>query len=1062
MFGKRAKETPIGGCGLQTISNNPPTPNINKFHKAAKKSHIETKETIVEIPRNTDKRPYVTVSMLGVKRRGLLDSGATSTIKAFCPLINKNKKDLKPTNVRLRAANGQELEVLGVLDAKYKFGTKEFTHPTVIVTNLAQDLILGYDFWQVAGLQITPTGSVETIAIDEGETEIADVKIESNLNREEREALHNVLKKFLVTTKNFLGRTNAIEHDITLIEGAKPFICRPHLYSREMEAKINAEIDDMLEKDIICKSKSPCCSPLVPVIKADGSIRICIDSRKLNNLTIKDKHPIPNIPHLLARIEGFKYVCVLDLSKAFWQIPLSAKRKRGQFASAQEMTAFIVPGRGLFQFKVMPFGLCNSPATQCRLMHEVLGYDLANLFVYMDDILLVAQSAEEMFGLLEEVAKRLRRANLSINIKKSKFFAERVNYVGYVLSPDGLTVDEEKVAAMRSFPQPKTLKALRRFLGLSGYYRRLIKGYSQIASPLTDMLKKDGGLNWTPERINAFEQLKEALCSAPVVANPDLDAPFTIQSDASDTAAGAALTQVQGGKERVIAYYSHKWDAAQRNWCAPEKEAGAVLLAIEHFRSYIWGKRFTVITDAKALTHVKSISTDGSSRLSRWAVQLNAYDLIIKHRPGVQSVVPDALSRDIGVIDGDEEPEEDTFGEALRAKILSEPERYANYKLEGAKILRYERAKDDIGCFRFWWKEYVPPSSREAIIKRNHAQMCHLGPEKCYNNLRNAYFWPKMRETIKEKVKKCEICKGAKSRAPATRVPMGASRNASVPFEMVAIDHWGPLPRSRKGNQYLLLVVDVFSKFVLLNPTPNTKANKTAKFMEEEVFLKFSPPKTLLSDNYRPMTGQIMSALLAKYRVERWTIPAYHSQANPAERYIRVVSTMVRAMVMERATDQRDWDVDIPRIQWAINTSVSSTTGKTPFFVVYGRQALNSGADYNRVVSENTRLQMSTQQIEEEFQKMREEVKVHMLEAQEKFRRQYDKKTRTTQFEVGERVWRKNRELSSAVEHIAQKLLPKYIPANIIARVGPETFLIRDEGKTGVTKIHANDLLKDI
>lgn len=884
------------------------------------------------------------------------------------------------------------------------------------------------------------------------------------MTTEDKARLEGVLKLFLVTSDSFLGRTAVLEHDIELVDDAKPFFVRPHLFSPAMEARISREVDNMLKKDVIMPSKSPVASPVVPVVKKDGSTRLCLDSRKLNSLTVKDRYPVPNVEHTIARIPEGGYLSSLDLSSAFWQVPLSNKKKPGAIASAQELTAFVVPGRGLFQFKVMPFGLCNSPATQCRLMNMVLGNDLEpNVFCYVDDIVIVTKTVEHMLELVAEVGRRLRNANLSVNLAKCQFFAKELKVLGYTLSAQGLQTDPERLKCMREFPAPKNLRELRRFLGMTGYYRRLIQDYSGKAVPLTNLLKKNvGKFQWSPEAEKAFQDLKAALCTAPVVRSPDFSKEFILQCDASDISAAAALGQIIDSKEVVVAYYSHKWSPTEANWGATEREGACVLFAIKHFRGYLWGQHFTVVTDAQALTHLQTVKTDGSSRLARWALQLAQYDMTIKHRAGRLSVVPDALSRAIATIDVEPiQDDGDEWYQDMRMKLLTQPENYTEFRLEGSLLLKFESCQDNVGCFSYRWKRYVPSNQRLELIDQVHRQLCHLGWKKCFTSMRSNYFWPRMASEVEKRIRECPVCKASKNQTRPVKALMGDSRNANIPFRMIALDHWGPVTRSYRNNAYLLVVVDICTKYVLLHPCRDPRGKGVVKFLEEEVFLRFGVAEVVITDNFRALVGRDMVQFLNRYGTEHWTIAYYHSQGNPAKRYIRTVSTAIRCYVNEQGGDHKRWDENIAWIQMALNSTVHDGTRMSPFTINHGREMILSGDEYQFTAGGPERQSMSESQIRNKFDEIREKIQQNIQEAQHKNRQRYNERARLTRFSPGEKVWRRNRALSNAAEHFSYKLAPKYIACRIVKSVGRDTYEVQDTPSGPVLKYHANDLFHD-
>lgn len=1043
MFGKRGGAIPIEGID---------------HSKSQKFPHTKNNNPIKIINTEADGRPFLEVSVYGVKFIGLLDSGASVTVIRDCETLRRNHKSLTRTDITLRVANKGYLAVLGQVRIPFRCQGRTIELQTIVVEELEQNLLLGYDFWQAAGLKIIDSSKELLSVAPDLDREI---KTETELDDKDMKALKEAVSHFLVMSKGIIGRTHLIEHKIELVEDAKPFTRKTHFYSPTLMSAIYKELDKMLEQGVIKPSQSPVASPVVPIKKPDGSVRLCLDSRQLNAITKRDQYPIPNPNHIFSRLERAPYRTVIDLSKAFWQTPLSEEKIKGQFANSQELTAFVIPMRGLFQFTRMPFGLTNAPATQCRLMDRVLKHDLEPYCtVYMDDILLTAQTIEQMIKLIRKVAIRLRAANLSINLDKSKFLAASVKYLGYILNDQGIAADPDRIAVMVNYPIPKNTKGVRRFLGLTGYYRRLIRNYSGIASPLTNLLKKESKFYWSEGADEAFNRLKQAMVEAPVIASPDFNQDFNIQCDASDVAGAAALGQKHGEEEVIVAYFSHKWTQTEAKWGSTEREAATVLFALRHFRDYIWGRPILVITDAQALIHVRTLKTEGSSRLARWALELNEFDLTVKHRAGKLSSVPDALSRAVETIEVIN-VEQDQWGSEMIAKIQQNPDLYPDFKVEGTRLMKYESTKDDIGCYSYRWKEYVPTNNRDSVIKGIHEQLAHLGWEKCTPAIRKRFFWPKIVATIEKVVRSCDICKSAKSAIRNTKVPMGSSRKPDYPFQIIAIDHWGPAPRSRQGNAYLLVVVDVFSKFVLLNPSRDTGSETVVKFLEEQVFLRYGTPQILISDNHQPLVGRNMIQLLNKYHVQHQTIAAYHAQANPAERYVKTVSTAIRAKLAQNELDHRRWDEELPKIERALNSTESFATKKSPFVVNFGRDIVLTGDEYESIRNNTNRNEMSTWQLQESFQTLRNQLKANMEEASEKDRKQYDKGTRQVTFALNERVWRRNRDLSSAVQHFSQKLAPKYVPCRVQERVGRDIYVVRDEARESVYRVHANDLIKD-
>lgn len=680
------------------------------------------------------------------------------------------------------------------------------------------------DFWNTFDLQIAT--SIESLESPSDEFHV--------LTTSENLLLEKARSTFLCSSKGKLGRTSVLVHSIDT-GNTIPFRQRPYQVSPYVQKKIDVELDRMLEMGVIVPSCSPWSSPVVAVEKKNGKTRICLDSRKLNECTVKEAYPLPYITRILGRLKSTNFLSSIDLSDAFWQVPLDAE--------SQLKTAFRVPGRGLFMYTCMAMGLCNSAQIMSKLMDMVLGCDLEPaVFCYLDDIVICTETFEEHLYMIEEVSKRLRLANLTINVEKSKFCVNRLKYLGYVLEPAGLRVDPDKIEAIVKYPAPKTIKEVRRFMGMAGWYHRFIKDYAKIATPLTDLTKKTTGkLAWTEEAESAFLALKSALISAPVLVSPRYDLPFTVQCDASDSSVAGVLTQNFDGGEHVIAYVGQKLNASQKKYFACEKELLAVLVCIEKFRGYIEGVKFHVITDNSAITWLQKFK-DPSGRLARWALKLQKYNFDVTHRAGKLNKVADALSRvpdeDVCEICTITKNNDCDSYEKLLYDVELNPTNHPEYTIQQQKLwLKIYNGLLDQEELRL----VVPPADRERIIRENHdlPLPAHLGFFKTKKKIQERYFWPKMSKDIKIYVTGCEKCKAIKYPNMNLVSPMGKSKEYSEPWQMISIDFTGPFPRSKRGNTTLLVVTDWLSKFSLIKPMRNMLTGPTVKFLEEEVFLVY-------------------------------------------------------------------------------------------------------------------------------------------------------------------------------------------------------------------------------
>ena len=371
-------------------------------------------------------------------------------------------------------------------------------------------------------------------------------------------------------------------------------------------------------------------------LQKDGTTRFCVDYWKLNNATVKDAYPLPRIDDSLGQLSGVKYYSTLNLISGYWQVEVSEKDL--------PKTAFATK-KGLYCFKVMPFGLCNAPATFERLMELVLrGLQWQICLVYLDDIIVVGKTVDDMIANLTHVFDRLLAAGLKLKARKCTLFATEAEYLGHVVSEQGISTHPDKIAAVQNWQTPTNVTELRSFVGFCSYYRRFVKNFALIAKPLHDLTKKGTNFVWSDQCQTSFDNLRKELSTTPVLAHPDFKERFILDTDASQYAIGAVLSQVKNGVERPIAFASRSLSKSERKYCVTRKELLAVVHFIKYFRHYLYGRQFTVRTDHSALKWLINFK-DPEGQLARWMDVLSTYDFTIEHRPGRLHKNADVLSR---------------------------------------------------------------------------------------------------------------------------------------------------------------------------------------------------------------------------------------------------------------------------------------------------------------------------------------------------------------------------------------------------------------------------------
>ena len=854
----------------------------------------------------------------------------------------------------------------------------------------------------------------------------------TDLTEEQKSQLFTLLKRYadvIAFSDGDLGRTRMIQHPINTGD-APPARQPPRRLPIHRQQKATQLVNEMLHKDIIEKSTSPWSSQIVLVKKKDGSVRFCVDYRKVNNLTKKDAYPLPRIDDTLDTLAGSKWFSTLDLLSGYWQVELSSKDK--------EKTAFATRD-GLFQFKVMPFGLCNGPATFQRLMDLTLsGLQWSVCLVYLDDVIILGHNFNNHLDNLGEVFDRIKDAGLKIKPVKCDFFKKSVAYLGHIVSEKGVATDPSKTKKVSNWPVPKSCTQLQEFLGFASYYRRFVKDFAKISRPLHRLTEKNTRFMWTSQCQEAFETLRNHLVSAPILAFPDVSKPFILDTDACDTGLGGVLSQIQeDGSERVIAYASKSLTKPERQYSVTRKELLAVVMFINQFRQYLLGTTFKLRTDHNALKWLRNFKNP-EGQLARWLEKLEEYSFTIEHRPGRKHQNADALSRMPNALPinttaiseiispGKTNGELRTLqlDDSVVSPVLVAKEKNERPVADSTTGLNYQTRRlfqmwDQLVVihgilFRIFYDSarqnshqqfVVPQALKSDILEELHAGIAggHLGQEKTLSKLKMRFYWPGLFNDVKIWCSTCVSCATRKSPNQKNKAPLSNIVTGN-PMQLVAVDIVGPFSASENNNLYILVVVDHFTKWSEAYPIPNQEATTVAKVLVNEFFFRFSPPEQLHSDQGKQFESILVKEICRILQIKKTRTSPYHPQCDGlVERFNR---TLLHMIATSAKSNPHCWEEYIRAVCFAYNTSIQSSTGYSPFFLIYGREArlpidLTFSTSHTDTLSPN----VHAQHLQHTLNYAYDMVRSNLGDVQCRQKTVYDRKIHGEPFKQGDLVW---------------------------------------------------------
>jgi len=892
------------------------------------------------------------------------------------------------------------------------------------------------------------------------------------LTENEKGKLRELLSNYKDMFTSRPGLCKLFQHKIEIGDNS-PVTAHLRPMSIGQRKLFDVAFDELLEQGVIEPAgNSPFSSQAFTVPKPDGSSRFIVQFQPLNKITKLDKYPIPRMDDLLSFLGGFKYITVFDLSKGFFQIEMYHPHK--------ERTAFI-SHRGFYQFKRLPMGCCNSPATFMRTVDAVLG-DLKYVCClgYFDDIIIFSNSFEEHLIHLQLVLDKIRKAGFTIHPKKVQLCRTKLKFLGFIIEEGKCYPDPSKLSCVHNYPRPRTPRQIKKFLGLIGFYRRFIPDLAGHSKPLLKLLKKDVKFVWSTECQQSFDTLKNSLTDVTKVHLPDLKAPFIISCDGSSFGLGAVLSQEKDGIRYPIWFASKAVNPPLSNQGSSVLELAAVNWAVRKFAHFIEYSKFTLETDHSAILWLQKMK-DPSGKLARWLFELQHLDYEVKHRPGTSSImkVPDALSRinENFFLNLDESfcrslIREEQLKEDLMIQVRTflinnvcedeidtarenriETLARRTYITEDEILMRYVGPRNKPWeAEEQYWRIWLPQSlvQRALIIFHDSNTSGHLGIRKTYLRMEIRFFWDRMRADIINYIKKCPRCQEIKSKI----IPIvpASSYNPDKPWDLVFVDLMGPYPKSSKQNCFLLVVICGFSKYVELFALRTATTQKVVDCLWE-VCCRWGVFRTLVSDNGTQFTSNLYQKWCENLDIRTFHISAYHAQANSCERMNRSVKTCIMSYISKC----RDWDKNLNEIAFAIRTAVSDSSQFSPAYLCTGREFRHP---FDNKLNINVNTGLNPEQLEERISIIQNFARENIAESKEKSARIYNLKAKSRVFDIGQKVMYRSHYLSNKEQGFSAKLAPKWEgPLEIIFKVSRCAYDLKHIA-TGqlVNKVHINDL----
>lgn len=892
----------------------------------------------------------------------LFDSGSSCSLLKES-LGSKFQGTVCNSLVYLTGIGGDDIECKSQTLCEVQIGgiSKSLLFHIVPDSCLSDSVIIGRDILEKGVCVRIDNDNLEFFTKEESKSceltsngEISSDLIDTDLIGEDREALLKLLNKyaecFIEGIPNRRVTTGMIE--INLVDPHKTVQRCPYRLAPQEKQIVREKIQELSDAQVIRESSSPFASPILLVKKKDNTDRMCVDFRELNSNTRPEHYPLPRIEEQIDQLTGAQFFSSLDMASGFHQIPVHP--------DSVEKTAFVTP-EGQFEYLAMPFGLRNAPSVYQRCITKALCNVNSKPLVYMDDVLCHSKTIHEGLQHLDEVLCALSEAGFSFNLKKCKFLKSQIEYLGYSLQCGEVRPNTRKIQALVDAPSPKTATQVRQFLGLASYFRKFIPGFSQIVGPLYPLTKLKGPIKWTDKFEEIRRKIIKILTSEPVLTIFDPELPVELHTDASSEGYGAILIQRKDNLPYVIEYFSRRTTEVESRYHSYELETMAVVRAVEHFRHYLYGRHFTVFTDCNSLKASKS-KVDLTPRVHRWWAILQAYDFDIVYREGRGMEHADYLSRNplsdtsspnnapphkvqkvIQFVELHKgwlsvEQKRDSEIQDLISKHHNNdfPETIADtYDVRDGILYRKIARNKTVS-----WLPVVPRSLIWTLISHTHNELQHLGCDKTLDKLYEQYWFPQMSKCVRRFVDSCIVCKASKGPSGAQAVQLHSIPKVSLPWHTIHIDFTGKLSGKSDRKEYCSVIIDGFTKYVLLEHTYSLDARCAVQALQRAVCL-FGAPKRVIADQGRCYISSEFRNFCAEHNIDLHFIATGSARANGQVE--RVMRTLKSLLTIIENDPNKTWREELGNVQLALNTTKSSVTKYSPTELMFGIQGRSLG-----------------------------------------------------------------------------------------------------------------------